>query len=268
MPPLILDSVTHLTDAHRGAVAYAASHGGHYAAYYAATKGVAAIILNDAGIGRERVGIAGCGFLDTLGVPSATVASKSAMIGDGRDGPEHGILSHVNARAADCGLKLGMPCREALDILSRAKLAPAPTPPPEDEHRVEVSKAAQGDRKVILIDSASLVLPTDTRNVVITGSHGGLLGGKAATAIKYDVLASVYNDAGFGKNDAGISRLSALDARGIAAACVSHFSARIGDARSTYEDGFISAINATAERRGALVGQPCREFVIAMLRAG
>ncbi len=265
MEPIVVDSVTHLTDAHRGAVAYAASHGGHYAAYYAAMKGVAAVILNDAGIGRERVGISGCGTLDKLGVPAATVSSRSACIGDGADGYESGVLSHVNGRAAALGLSVGMRCHEALDILAGASLPPAPSLPVEDEHRVEVPGIGRGNSKVILIDSASLVLPGDARNVVVTGSHGGLLGGKAATAIKYDVFAAVYNDAGFGRHSAGISRLPALDERGIPAACVSHFSARIGDGRSSYEDGFISALNPAALRRGALVGQSCRAFVAAML---
>ena len=52
--------------------------------------------------------------------------------------------------------------------------------------------------------------------------------------------------------------------RGIAAACVSCFSARIGDARSTYEDGYVSAINDIARRWGGAVGQSCKEFVAAI----
>ena len=47
------------------------------------------------------------------------------------------------------------------------------------------------------------------------------------------MFAAVYNDADFGVDDAGISRLPALDARGIAGACVSAWSARIGDGQST-----------------------------------
>ena len=51
-----------------------------------------------------------------------------------------------------------------------------------------------------------------------TGSHGALLGGKPETAIKIPVFAAIYNDADFGIDDAGIARLPALDARGIAGA--------------------------------------------------
>ena len=56
-PPLVLDSVTGLGDAARGRLVLAASHGGVYAAYLAARAGVRAVVLNDAGIGRERAGV-------------------------------------------------------------------------------------------------------------------------------------------------------------------------------------------------------------------
>jgi len=51
-----------------------------------------------------------------------------------------------------------------------------------------------------------------------------------------------------------VSRLPALDARGIAAATVSAASARIGDARSTYEDGVLSRVNASAAALGLAPG--------------
>jgi hypothetical protein len=43
----------------RGRAAIAASHGGVYAAYLAAKAGVKAVILCDAGVGRERPASAG-----------------------------------------------------------------------------------------------------------------------------------------------------------------------------------------------------------------
>ena len=100
----------------------------------------------------------------------------------------------------------------------------------------------------------------------MTGSHGGLLGGRPETALKYDVRGALYNDAGIGKDAAGVSRLPALDPRGIAAATVSAASARIGDARSTYEDGIISRVNAAAAL-GLREGISAREFVGGLRRA-
>src|SRR5262249_5548216 len=136
---------THLTPAHRGAVVYAASHGGTYAAAYAAAKGIAAIILNDAGIGRERAGIAGLDLLADLGVPAAAIAHTSARIGDGKDGVARGILSTVNAPAAALGLAVGMRCSEALERLAAAALQPAPMPPLGDEARHEMASSAYPD---------------------------------------------------------------------------------------------------------------------------
>ena len=93
--------------------------------------------------------------------------------------------------------------------------------------------------RVHAINSAGLVLPEDAGHIVATGSHGALLGGRPETAIKIPVFAAIYNDADFGIEDAGIARLPVLDARGIAGACVSAWSARIGDGQSTYHDGFV-----------------------------
>jgi hypothetical protein len=264
---ITLDSVTHLTDEHRGSASYCASHGGIYAGYYAAKMGVGAVILNDAGIGREMAGIAGLDLLGALGVAAAAVSHRSARIGDGADGVARGVLSTVNEVAAGTGLKGGMACREALKILTGQALSPSPAPAALDEARYEEAQAGRDGVKVVIVDSASLVTPEDAGDIIVTASHGGLLGGKPETAIKYPVFASVYSDADRGIDDAGVSRLPALDGRGIAAACVSAFSARIGDGRSVYEDGYISALNETARARGGRIGQSCRQFVQAMVAA-
>ncbi|MCQ0019334.1 hypothetical protein [Actinomadura madurae] len=84
--------------------------------------------------------------------------------------------------------------------------------------------------------------------MLVTGSHGGLLGGTPGTALRAAAAAAVFNDAGVGRDAAGLGRLPALDARGIAAATVSAASARVGDGRSTYHDGVLSARNEAAAR--------------------
>lgn len=266
-PPIVLDSVTHLTAEARGRIAVCASHGAVYAAWYGAMKGVSAMILNDAGIGREQAGISGLAWLDGLGVPGATVAHTSARIGWGIDMPERGVLSFVNAAAASLGLRRGMTCAEALDRLGRADLAAAPTPEPLDEARQEIAEAGAKGIRVFVLDSNGLVGKEDAGHIVVTASHGGLLAGKPETAVKADVRAAVYVDADRGLEDAGISRLPALEARGIAGAMVSAFSARIGDGLSVWTDGYVSAINGVAERHGGAVGQSTRDFVAAMIAA-
>lgn len=263
--PLVLDSVTHLTAEARGRIAVCASHGAVYAAWYGARKGVAALILNDAGIGREQSGISGLAFMDGLGVPCATVAHTSARIGWGADMPTRGVLSFVNAAAASLGLRPGMACAAALDILARADLAPAPEPEPLAEARHEIAEAGKQGVRVFVLDSNGLIGPSDAGHVVVTASHGGLLGGRPETAVKAQVLAGIYVDADRGLDDAGLSRLPALQDRDIAGATVSAFSARIGDGLSVWEDGFISALNPEAARRGGLIGQSTRDFVAAMV---
>jgi hypothetical protein len=113
----------------------------------------------------------------------------------------------------------------------------------------------QQSRAVILVDSASLVTEEDVGTIIITGSHGGLIGGDPKKALRVDGFAAIFNDAGIGKDDAGIARLPALDDRGIAAFTVAASSARIGDARSTLNDGIVSRVNKTAAALGARVGQ-------------
>lgn len=266
MPPaIILDSVTHLTADARGRVAVCASHGAVYAAWYGAMKGVSALILNDAGIGREQAGISGLAWLDGLGVPGATVSHSSARIGWGADMPECGVLSFVNAAAASLGLRPGMACGAAIDLLLAAGLPPAPAPAPLDEARHDIAGAGGKGIRVFVLDSTGLVGKEDAGHIVVTASHGGLLAGKPETAVKSDVLAAVYVDADRGLDGAGVSRLPALQARGIAGATVSAFSARIGDGMSVWTDGFVSAINAEAARRGGAIGQSTRDFVAAII---
>lgn len=264
MSHLIFDSVTVFPPDARGRAAIAASHGGVYAAYCAAKAGVKAVILCDAGVGRERAGIGGLDYLDGLAVAAATIGHRSARIGDGADCFARGIISHVNSHAADAGIALGMTAREALDLLARAEGSPSLSPPPLQETRHEIG---EGPVRISTLDSNALVTPDDVGHIILTGSHGGLLGGRAATAVKQDVFAAVYNDADFGADDAGISRLPALDARGIAGACVSAWSARIGDAHSTYHDGFVSAVNARAAQCGAEIGISAKELVARLVAA-
>ena len=265
--PLVTDSVTMLgTDAHGRAV-LAASHGGIYAAYLAAKAGVKAAILSDAGVGRERAGIGGLGFLEQMGVPAAAVGHRTARIGDGVDCAKRGIISHLNAPAAAAGLRVGMHASVALDLLAASDGSPSPAPAPQQETRHRLAAAEVPGVAVLALDSASLVTPDDAGAIILTGSHGALLGGRPETAMKVAVFAAVYNDADRGIDDCGISRLPALDQRGIAGATVSAWSARIGDGLSTYRDGFVTAVNETAARHGGEIGIAATELVRRLVAA-
>jgi hypothetical protein len=66
---------------------------------------------------------------------------------------------------------------------------------------------------------------------------------------------------------AGISRLPALEARGIVGATVAGDSARIGDARSVWQNGRLSALTPGAERVGGRLGMPVPDFAEAVIRS-
>src|SRR5712691_5963457 len=262
-PIVTADSITRIAEEARGAVVVNASHGGVYAAYLAAKLGAAAAIFNDAGVGRESAGIGGLDYLQQLGIPAATAGHLSARIGDGADMLARGIISHANPLAMALGARPGVACRDAAAALAQAEPTRSAPPAALEGAFLVVSDPPQ----VWALDSASLVAPEHHDAIVITGSHGGLLGGRPETALKYDVRAAFYNDAGIGIDEAGVSRLPALDRRGIAAATVSAESARIGDARSSYEDGVLSRVNARAAALGLVPGMTAREAVVILRRA-
>ena len=129
--------------------------------------------------------------------------------------------------------------------------------------------ANSGHRAVWALDSVTLVRDTDRRSIVVTGSHGALLGGASSDGVlPVDVFAAFFNDAGGGKDDAGFSRLAALQARGVAAATVSCHSARIGDGRSTYDTGVLSRVNEVARRLELREGMSAREAVARLVGLG
>jgi hypothetical protein len=257
---LVTDSITRL-DAPRGKVVVAASHGAIYAAYLAAGSGARAVILNDASVGRDQAGIGGLAYLAGFGMPAAAIAHDSARIGDGADMLARGRISHANAPARALGVVPGQGCRAAAECL-RAAPELAREVPALAETRTLLDP---GPPPVWAIDSASLVRPEDDGAILVTGSHGALLGGRPDSALKASPRAALFSDAGVGIDQAGITRLPALAARGIAAATVAAASARIGDAKSLYHDGVISHVNAVAAQAGARVGMTTRQFVALFL---
>ena len=261
---LSIHSITKLAGEHVGQVVIAASHGGVYAGYCAAMGRVRAVILNDAGVGRERAGIGSLDYLDGLGIAAATADSQSCRIGDGDDMRTCGIVSFVNATAAELGCAPGQAVRDCADRLRAATRSAAPVPARAEARFV--ARDVPGEPRVIVMDSISLVVAADAGAIVVSASHGGLLGGDPATALRADAVAAVYSDAGFGKDRAGITRLPVLDRRGIAAATVSADSARIGDGRSVYSDGVLSFVNGTAASMDITVGEPVRSFIEKVVR--
>lgn len=261
---LVCDSVTQMGPQARGSVVIAASHGGLYAVHLALGEGVCGLVVCDAGVGLDQAGISGLAYAQQFDVPCCAIGSASARIGDGADCAQNGVVSHANAAARQLDITVGMPAMQAAQLMAAAPLAPVEVERPPEESRMEIES---GGRRIVLVDSASLVLPQDVGAVVITASHGGLLGGRRETAIKHAVFAALYNDAGLGRDNAGISRLPVLDARGIAGVTVAAHSARIGQARSAWQSGVLSHVNQRAALLGARVGQSVQDWARLMARA-
>jgi hypothetical protein len=258
---VVADTITKIPDDAEGRVVVSGSHGGVYPGYLAAKAKVRAVVLNDAGVGKDEAGIESLPYLEALGIAATTVSHLSCRIGDTADMLARGRISHANAPARAAGASVGMACHEAIDRLTQA-VHVVHSPEPLREGRSEVPAAPGAKRRILLLDSAAMVLPEDAGHIVVTGSHGGLVGGVPATALRTDGFAAVFHDAGVGIDGAGLTRLPALETRGIAAFTVAAASARIGDARSIFEDGRISALNAGATRLGAQLGQSAREVLL------
>jgi hypothetical protein len=255
LPVITAESVTQLGDV-AGKVLVAGSHGGIIAAYLGAKAGAHALILNDAGLGKDRAGIAGLFYLEKPGMAAAAVDCMSARIGDGADMLARGVISHANAFASLCGVVAGQSCREAADRLRDAR-PPRGVPPPIGEGR---HRLAAGPPEVWALDSTGKLLPEDAGRILVIGSHGALLGGRPETALGVDAAAAVFHDAGVGADHIGYSRLVPLDQRGIPAATVNGMSARIGDGRSLWETGILSRVNPAAARLGARVGETVQQL--------
>ena len=120
--------------------------------------------------------------------------------------------------------------------------------------------AERGARKAILMDSISYVDAADAGYIVVSASHGGV--SSAEYARRHPLAAVFFNDAGIGKDGAGIAALGMLE---IPAGTVSHLSARIGDAEDMWQNGVLSHVNAAAARHGLEAGERLADAVDRLL---
>ena len=126
----------------------------------------------------------------------------------------------------------------------------------------EVARGPGG--RVLIMGSITQVDAQDEGAWVVSASHGGVSSGEFA--LEVPLQGAFFNDAGVGKDEAGIAALAMLQARGVAAATVSHRSARIGDCQDTWEHGVVSHATASARALGLLPGQPLREGLLRLLQ--
>jgi len=121
--------------------------------------------------------------------------------------------------------------------------------------KTEVVSGPRG--RVLLMDSITKVAPGDEDTMVVSASHGGASSGEFALEIPLRVV--FFNDAGVGKDNAGIAALDMLQSKGVAGGAVSHVSARIGDSQDMWDHGVVSHVNALASSMGIVPGQALRD---------
>jgi hypothetical protein len=113
------------------------------------------------------------------------------------------------------------------------------------------------DVRILTVASCSFVREEHRSHVVVPGSYGGKY--NAFNAAKWGVRGVVMNDAGIGKDNAGIVGLDYLDQIALAAAAADARTCHIGDGDHMLAHGIISHVNRTAAALGCAPGQSVRD---------
>src|SRR5712671_4622415 len=118
---------------------------------------------------------------------------------------------------------------------------------------------------IVTADSITRIADEARGAVVVNASHGGVYA--ACLAAKLGAAAAIFNDAGVGRERAGIGGLDYLQQLGIPAATVGHLTARIGDGADMLARGVITHANPLAMALGARPGMACQEAAAALTQA-
>jgi hypothetical protein len=110
---------------------------------------------------------------------------------------------------------------------------------------------------IMTVPSCSACREHHHGHVIVSGSYGGRY--NAYNASKWRVRGVVMNDAGIGKDDAGIVGLDFLDRIGVAAATADAQTCHIGDGDHMLAHGVISRVNKAAAVLGCAAGQSVRD---------
>ncbi|AJE80537.1 hypothetical protein SLNWT_0161 [Streptomyces albus] len=112
---------------------------------------------------------------------------------------------------------------------------------------------------VQLLDSVSQAEDTDAGQILVAASNGGVESGRIAVLARCS--AAFFNDAGGGKEGAGVAGLGLLDEAGIPGGAVGHLTARISDGHDTWENGVLTYVNRAAAAAGVVPGDTVQSAV-------
>ncbi len=258
---VLLDSLGDLQPCNTSPILVCGSHcgGNRDLARQVKNSHVKAVFLNNAGIGKNQAGIRGLIHYEAENILAFAVDHNSAEIGVARDTLENGIISHMNSPAQEHGIKTGESVKEAVSKIINIIDHPASTQKnngfefPVDEGRtskVDLKKQTQihiDGVSITIADSITFLNENNAGDIVVCGSHGGLSAGEYAQ--KHRVKAVFFNDAGIGKNNAGVKSLDSLSDAGILACTVDCMSAEIFNGHDMLENGIITVCNQLAKNR-------------------
>jgi hypothetical protein len=117
--------------------------------------------------------------------------------------------------------------------------------------------AKRAEVGIFTVSASSQVREEHKGQVIVSGSYGGEY--NAYHAGKWGLRGVILNDAGIGKNDAGIRGLPYLDQIGLAAATADSNTCHIADGDHMLAHGLISHVNRAATMIGCKVGQSVRD---------
>ena len=260
---ILLDSLGDLQPQNTSPILVCASHCGDNGTFARKLKngGVRAVFLNNAGIGKNLAGISGLTHYEAANILACAVDHYSAEIGVASDTWESGIISHTNALASELGIQVGDTVKNAVSKINNITDLAASTPKSknaelftderqENNSQLDLKKQIQTQIdgvSITVTDSITFLNEHNAGDIVVCGSHGGLSAGHYAQ--KHQLKAVFFNDAGIGKNNAGIKSLDSLSDAGILACTVDCMSAEIFNGHDTLENGIITVCNQLAKSR-------------------
>lgn len=260
---ILLDSLGDLQPDNVSPVLVCASHCGDNGTFARKLKNchVKAVFLNNAGIGKNQAGISGLVHYEAENIMACAVDCNSAEIGVARDTWESGIISHTNNLAVKAGIQTGDSVQEAvakiinlIDLPSSIQInkhfESTVNEKKESTGKVDLKKQIQiqiEEVSITVTDSITFLNENNAGDIVVCGSHGGVSAGHYAQ--KHSLKAVFFNDAGIGKNNAGIKGLDGLNDAGIIACTVDCMSAEIFNGQDILDNGIITVCNQLAKAK-------------------
>lgn len=272
---VVLDSLGDIKPDNTNPILICGSHCGDNGTFARKLKNcqIKAVFLNNAGIGKNSAGISGLTHYEDEDILACAVDHNSAEIGVAKTTWDSGIISHTNNIANKAGIRIGDSVQDAVATIQNLIDFPTwiqdskniklnTTEKQKSSTNTDLKKQFQTQiegANITVTDSITFLNENNAGDIVVCGSHGGTSAGHYAQ--KHHLKAVFFNDAGIGKNNAGIKSLDFLDDNGIIACTVNCMSAEIFNGQDILENGIISVRNQLAKSKKINVNMTVKEAI-------